>query len=213
VSRRRTTRIRRRRDPRAPRPRTLSALGRPPPRCLSGRDSSEAAFCVVASRSSPQRSHRLLGSHMVSRLVQRDHQVVAFDLDKDAVKEAEGNGAEGAEPLPCERQGEYRAQEGPPHGLGGPVVEPVRPAQATSTKGESRASCSMSSVSSAAGSPPRRESRRRLEPGTPSRPRCARRAHRLTTPRCRRVQGTCSPVEAASPGRDVWVGGGCAAYQ
>jgi 6-phosphogluconate dehydrogenase len=37
-----------------------------------------------------------MGSAMVSRLVQRDHQVVAFDLDEDAVKEAEGNGGEGA---------------------------------------------------------------------------------------------------------------------
>ena len=37
-----------------------------------------------------------MGSHMVTRLVQRDHQVVAFDLDRDAVREAEGNGATGA---------------------------------------------------------------------------------------------------------------------
>ena len=37
-----------------------------------------------------------MGSHMVTRLVQRDHQVVAFDLDRDAVREAEDNGATGA---------------------------------------------------------------------------------------------------------------------
>lgn len=37
-----------------------------------------------------------MGSHMVTRLVQRDHQVVAFDLDRDAVKAAEDNGAVGA---------------------------------------------------------------------------------------------------------------------
>jgi hypothetical protein len=44
-----------------------------------------------------------MGSAMVSRLVQRDHQVVAFDLDEDAVKEAEGNGGEGAGSLACSR--------------------------------------------------------------------------------------------------------------
>jgi 6-phosphogluconate dehydrogenase len=37
-----------------------------------------------------------MGSHMVTRLVQRNHQVVAFDLDKETVKEAGNNGAEGA---------------------------------------------------------------------------------------------------------------------
>jgi 6-phosphogluconate dehydrogenase len=34
-----------------------------------------------------------MGGHMVTRLVQRDHQVVAFDLDSDSVRQAEGNGA------------------------------------------------------------------------------------------------------------------------
>ena len=33
---------------------------------------------------------------MVTLRVQRDHQVVAFDLDSDAVGQAESNGAEGA---------------------------------------------------------------------------------------------------------------------
>jgi 6-phosphogluconate dehydrogenase len=37
---------------------------------------------------------------MVTRLVQRDHQVVAFDLDSDALRQAESNGAEGAASIP-----------------------------------------------------------------------------------------------------------------
>ena len=37
-----------------------------------------------------------MGGNMVTRLVQRRHQVVAFDLDEDAVGKAERNGAEGA---------------------------------------------------------------------------------------------------------------------
>jgi 6-phosphogluconate dehydrogenase len=44
-----------------------------------------------------------MGSHMVPRLVQRDHQVVAYDLDKDAVREAERKGAEGAGSLVASR--------------------------------------------------------------------------------------------------------------
>jgi len=41
-----------------------------------------------------------MGGHMVTRLVQRGHQVVAFDLDSDAVGQAESNGAEGAASIP-----------------------------------------------------------------------------------------------------------------
>jgi 6-phosphogluconate dehydrogenase len=38
-----------------------------------------------------------MGSKMVTRLVQRRHQVVAFDLDAESVREAERNGARGAD--------------------------------------------------------------------------------------------------------------------
>lgn len=37
-----------------------------------------------------------MGGNMVNRLVRRDHEVVAFDLDEEAVEEAEANGAVGA---------------------------------------------------------------------------------------------------------------------
>lgn len=38
-----------------------------------------------------------MGGNMVKRLIQRDHQVVAFDLNADAVSQAKDDGAEGAD--------------------------------------------------------------------------------------------------------------------